>query len=361
MPETYWTFEKLGVLDKLQREPVQQEGRRAVRRRHRPRVEAVLLPQPPRPRLKRLVARRAGRLRPDAASSNAADHGAECIDQTRVVLEVLFEGDRADRRAPEDREKPRHSTSASRVVDRRHRPVVAHRESSLGLKQMNPDLRKAGHLAPLPGRRARRVGRRREDDHLAHTRDKKRVVLVHPPVGRRREHRLRGRRRLPAEGPRLGRPRCSKKSWRSAKAFEQTARRARSRWTTWRSRRSFSYTTRPSRRRRLDARRRRVGLYRPGLLVRRLLRDEVGRHGERVRRRRACNSGDCVGPSALAVWSEEFKAGTKWVRKLVHAFYSGRVPRRPVREGVPAPRRPAYGPLGGQDVQPRHAGLVRRP
>ena len=99
---------------------------------------------------------------------NAAAKGADCVDQTRV-LDVLFEGEgpTAQRRGALRTADGEERTVASRVVVDATGQVLAHRQQARPQAD-EPRPAEGGHLAALPRRRARRVGRRRQDHHLAH-------------------------------------------------------------------------------------------------------------------------------------------------------------------------------------------------
>ena len=314
MPETYWTFEKLGVLDKLRASRfskkvgvqfVDGSGRESkpffFRSHHdhdssdswhveRAEFDQMLL-------------------------ENAAEHGAECLDQTRVV-DVLFEGDRAV--------GVRLKTSAGETLDVASRVVVdATGQSSLianklGLKQINPDLRKAGIWRHYRG------GERDESGGgvktiISHTRDKRAWFWYIPQSGDLvsigcvgdAEYLLKGRG-TPAEVFEEELANCPGASSRlkDAEPLDDLA-----------VAKEFSYTTTQAAGDGWTL----VGDA-WGFI------DPVYSSGVYFAMKSADMASECVvdalrhdDPSEerLGVWSDEFKAGTKWVRKLVHAFYSG--------------------------------------
>ena len=63
MPETYWVFERLGVLEGMKNGPVRRESRRAVREQQRQGVVAVFVHAARSARVRPHVARGAGQVR----------------------------------------------------------------------------------------------------------------------------------------------------------------------------------------------------------------------------------------------------------------------------------------------------------
>jgi len=138
MPETYWTLDRLGMLDKMRRSDfvkklsVQfvtgsgKESQPFFFRQHDDR-ECSQTWQVERAKFDHML------------FENAADKGADCRDGVRV-LDVLFEGDRATGVKVKDEEGEK-SIAAQVVVDATgQQSLVA---SRLGLRRDNPKLRKA--------------------------------------------------------------------------------------------------------------------------------------------------------------------------------------------------------------------------
>ena len=139
MPETYWTLERLGVLDRMRsssfvkKESVQfvnPSGRQSVPfffKEHDPR-ECSQTWQVERAKFDQML------------FDNAAEKGAECHDETRV-LEVLFEGDRATGVKLQTSDDISHKIAAQVVVDATGGHTLI--ASTLGIRHVNPTLRKA--------------------------------------------------------------------------------------------------------------------------------------------------------------------------------------------------------------------------
>lgn len=319
MPEAYWTFERLGVLDKLNASRfskkvgvqfVDASGRESKPfffRSHHNHASSDSW-HVERADFDRML------------FDNAAKKGADCVDQTRV-LEVLFDGAGSpEARATGVRLKTaagEERTVASRVV------VDATGQSSmiankLGLKEMNPDLRKAGIWRHYRG------GDRDESGGgvktiISHTRDKNAWFWYIPQsndvisigcVGDA-DYLLKGRG-TPAEVMDEELAKCEGVARRleGAEPMDDLA-----------IAKEFSYTTS-----------RAAG---PGWT---LVGDAWGfidpvySSGVYFALKSADMASTCIvdalrnddcSAERLGAWSDEFRGGTKWVRKLVHAFYSG--------------------------------------
>lgn len=318
MPESYWTFEKLGVLPQL-------EASRYARKVGVQFVDASGRESKPfffrshfdHPSSETWHVERADFDR--MLYDNAAAKGAECLDRTRV-LEVLLEGEGPTARATGVRLRTadgEERTVASRVV------VDATGQSSLiasrlGLKQMNPDLRKAAIWRHYRGGERDTSGGGVKTV-ISHTSDKNAWFWYIPQsddvvsvgcVGDN-DYLLKGRGG-PADVLDEELAKCPGVSkWlEGAEPLDDLA-----------VAKEFSYTTSHA-----------AG---PGWT---LVGDAWGfidpvySSGVYFALKSADMASDCVvealkhdDPSAerLGKWSEEFAAGTKWVRKLVHAFYSG--------------------------------------
>lgn len=149
MPETYWVFERLGVLDKLQASAyprkvgvqfVSRSGRESqpfLFRTHDPR-ECSVTWHVDRGEFDQLL------------FDNAAEKGADCRCGARV-RDIVFEGDRAVgvvvQAAPSDTNAVTKTISAKVVVDATgQRGLISNK---LGIRRVNPQLRKAaiwGHF-----------------------------------------------------------------------------------------------------------------------------------------------------------------------------------------------------------------------
>lgn len=314
MPEAYWTFEKLGVLDKLRASRfskkvgvqfVDGEGRESKPfffRSHRDHDSSDSW-HVERAEFDKLL------------FDNAAEKGAECVDRTRVV-EVLFDGERAvgvRLRGPDGATRD----VASRVV------VDATGQSSLianrlRLKKMNPDLRKAGIWRHYRG------GERDESGGgvktiISHTADARAWFWYIPQSGDivslgcvgDADYLLKNRGSA-AEvfDEELAKCPGAARRLEGAEPLDDLA-----------VAKEFSYTT---------SRAAGDGWTLVGDAWGFI--DPVYSSGVYFALKSADMASACVvdalkhdDPSAerLGAWSDEFKAGTKWVRKLVHAFYSG--------------------------------------
>ena len=139
MPEAYWTFQRLGVLDKMKHSPFVKkvsvqfvshtgaESQPFFFKQHDPR-ECSATWQVERAEFDKLL------------FDNAAEKGADCFDQTRV-LEVLFAGQRARGVRLQQTAGATREVAARVVVDATgQQAFLANR---LGIKVDNPSLKKA--------------------------------------------------------------------------------------------------------------------------------------------------------------------------------------------------------------------------
>ncbi|TWT43298.1 NAD(P)/FAD-dependent oxidoreductase [Botrimarina hoheduenensis] len=313
MPETYWTFEKLGVLDKL----------RASRFSKKVGVQFVdASGRESKPFFFR------SHFDHDSSDSwhveraefdrmlfdNAAEHGAECLDQTRV-LEVLFDNERAVGVKLKTSAGERRIASRVVIDATGQSSLIANR---LGLKQINPDLKKAGIWRHYRG------GDRDESGGgvktiISHTSDQQAWLWYIPQsndvisvgcVGDA-DYLLKGR------GPaaqvfdeELAKCEGVARRLVDAEAVDDLA-----------VAKEFSYTTTHAAGDGWTL----VGdawgfidpVYSSGVYFALKSADMAS----------ACvvdalRTDDCSA-ARLGAWNAEFKAGTQWVRKLVHAFYSG--------------------------------------
>ena len=196
MPETYWSFERLGMLPKLQGQRLRQEVQRAVRHRQRQGEPAVLLRRARPARVQPDLAGAAQPVRPDAARQ-----------RRRARRDGLAGGER-QRGAARAERRPTTCPRATGVVvtpqGRARRGASTRRSSStppartrcsrkkLGIRKGDPKLRKASIFAHYKGC-APRPGQERRRDARALDQAERRLVLVHPAA--RRHHQRRRRRR----------------------------------------------------------------------------------------------------------------------------------------------------------------------
>lgn len=314
MPETFWIFEKLGVLGKLGASRYAKKvGVQFVNHTGRESQPFFFRSRHDHPSSETWHVERAEF--DQMLFENAGEHGAECMDQTRV-LGLLFEGERAT--------GVRLKTAAGETVEVAARVVIdATGQQSLianklGLKQMNPDLKKAGIWRHYRG------GSRDESGGgvktiIMHTSDKKCWFWYIPQsedivsigcVGDA-DYLLKGR------GP-------------AAEVFDEEMAKCdgvRSRLAGAEAlddlavAKEFSYTTSKSAGDGWTL----VGDA-WGFI------DPVYSSGVYFALKSADMAAECVidalkqdDPSEqrLGAWVSEFREGTRWVRKLVHAFYSG--------------------------------------
>ena len=86
----------------------------------------------------------------------AAELGAQCLDRTRLI-DVVFAMTKTSHWSRSSRCKGSSMRSRVKVVDRCHRSTVVHRKR-LGLKEVNPELKKAAIWGYFKRCRARRRG-----------------------------------------------------------------------------------------------------------------------------------------------------------------------------------------------------------
>ena len=313
MPESYWTFEKLGVLEKLSASRYAKKvGVQFVNHTGKESQPFFFRTRHDHPSSETWHVERADFDR--MLFDNAQEKGAECVDGVRV-LDVLFDGDTATGvRVKTDEGES--TVNARVVIDATGQSSLI--ASKLGLKQMNPDLKKAGIWRHYRG------GQRDESGGgvktiILHTNDKRAWFWYIPQsddivsigcVGDA-DYLLKGRG-APAEVMEEEMAKCEGVATRLAGAepLDDLA-----------VAKEYSYTTSRS-----------AG---PGWT---LVGDAWGfidpvySSGVYFALKSADMASECVvdalkhdDPSAerLGKWSDEFAAGTKWVRKLVHAFYSG--------------------------------------
>lgn len=138
MPETYWVFERLGLLDKMKHSSfvkkvsvqfVSHSGKESQPfyfEEHDPR-ECSSTWQVERAEFDKML------------FDHAAEQGAECLDGTRV-LDILFDGDRAAGVEIQTEQGQRRKLTASVIVDASgQQSLIANR---LGIRVADPDLKK---------------------------------------------------------------------------------------------------------------------------------------------------------------------------------------------------------------------------
>ncbi|MEN0110707.1 MAG: NAD(P)/FAD-dependent oxidoreductase [Planctomycetota bacterium] len=318
MPEAYWTFEKLGVLDWLKESRFSKKvGVQFVDAAGRESKPFFFRSHHDHESSDSWHVERADFDR--MLFENAGQHGAECVDRTRIV-DVLLEGDGPTAEATGVRLK----TAGGETVDISSRVVIdASGQSSLlanrlGLKRVNPDLRKAGIWRHYRG------GERDESGGgvktiISHTRDKRAWFWYIPQsndvvsigcVGDA-DYLLKGRG-TPAEVFEDELANCPGAASRlvGAEPMDDLA-----------IAKEFSYTTThaagPGWTLVGDAWGFIDPVYSSGVYFAMKSADMASASVVD-----ALRSGECSA-ERLGEWSEEFRGGTKWVRKLVHAFYSG--------------------------------------
>ncbi|TWU23807.1 NAD(P)/FAD-dependent oxidoreductase [Bythopirellula polymerisocia] len=145
MPETYWIFERLGILPQLQRDVYARKvGVQFVNSTGRESAPFYFRSHDDRDCSETWHVNRADF--DQLMFENAAQHGAECRDQTRA-LDVIMEGDRAVGVRLQNPEGEIRQVEARVVVDATGQQSLL--AAKLGLKQMNPNLRKTsiwGHF-----------------------------------------------------------------------------------------------------------------------------------------------------------------------------------------------------------------------
>ncbi|MEO1497325.1 MAG: NAD(P)/FAD-dependent oxidoreductase [Planctomycetota bacterium] len=313
MPESYWTFEKLGILDKLRESRFSKKvGVQFVDASGRESKPFFFRSHHDHESSDSWHVERADFDR--MLFENAAEHGAECVEQTRV-LDVLFDGERATGIRLKNATAEREIRSRVIVDATGQSSMIANR---LGLKEMNPDLRKAGIWRHYRG------GERDESGGgvktiISHTRDKQAWFWYIPQsedvvsigcVGDA-DYLLKGRG-TPATVLDEELAKCDgvRRRLEGAEPMDDLA-----------VAKEFSYTT---------SRAAGDGWTLVGDAWGFI--DPVYSSGVYFAVKSADMASECVvdalrsddcSAERLGRWSDEFKAGTKWVRKLVHAFYSG--------------------------------------
>ncbi len=139
MPETYWVFQRLGVLDKLKASSYPKKvGVQFVNPTGKESAPFFFHSHDPHESSQTWHVER------DAFDQmlfeNAAEKGATCRDRTRV-LDIDFDGERAVGVMLQSAEGSPLGVAASAVVDATGQQSLL--ATKLGLRQMNPDLRKA--------------------------------------------------------------------------------------------------------------------------------------------------------------------------------------------------------------------------
>ncbi len=314
MPESYWTFEKLGILDQLNQSRfrkkvgvqfVTHDGRESqpffFRSRHD--HDSSQTWHVERAEFDNLL------------FENAAKHGAECLQETRV-LEVLFDGDQAVGVKLQTADGQQHTIHSKVVLDATgQQSIIA---NQLGLKEINPDLRKAGIWRHYRGGEVDTSGGGVKTIIL-HTCDKQAWFWYIPQsnnivsvgcVGDA-DYLLKGRGK-PEEVFEEELTKCEGVISRlnGAEALDDLA-----------IAKEFSYTTTQSAGDGWTLAGDAWGFI-----------DPVYSSGVYFACESAQRASQCIidalrmeepTQERLGAWCEEFAEGTKWVRKLVHAFYSG--------------------------------------
>ena len=145
MPETYWVFERLGILDKLRdSECVKKFSVQFVTGAGKASQPFYFHEHDPRECSQTWQVRRSEF--DHMMFENAADKGGHCVDETRVV-DIAFEGEKAAGVTIQQAGGPPKQVASRVVVDATgQQSLVANR---LGLKHVDPNLRKAaiwGHF-----------------------------------------------------------------------------------------------------------------------------------------------------------------------------------------------------------------------
>ncbi|MEM9187435.1 MAG: NAD(P)/FAD-dependent oxidoreductase [Planctomycetota bacterium] len=319
MPESYWTFEKLGVVGKLRTSRFSKKvGVQFVNDTGKESAPFFFRSHDNRESSETWHVERADFDK--MLFDNAAEKGADCVDRTRV-LDVLFDGppsttSRATGVRLRTHDGAERSVASRVIVDATGQQSLL--AGKLGLKQVNPDLKKAGIWRHYRG------GERNESGGgvktiILHTSDKRAWFWYIPQsndlvsigcVGDA-DYLLKGRG-TPAEVMDEELEKCEgvKNRLAGAEPLDDLA-----------IAKEFSYTTsQPAG----------DGWVLAGDAWGFI--DPVYSSGVYFALKSADMASGCVidalrhdDPSAerLGAWSDEFKSGTRWVRKLVHAFYSG--------------------------------------
>ena len=186
MPETYWVFERLGVLDQLKSGAYAKKvGVQFVNNTGKESAPFFFRKHDDRESSETWHVERADF--DQMLFENAASKGATCCDATRVK--------RGQVRVVLQRRIPRHGCPAPTGCETAsgnprprgggcHRPTSTYCESPRA-QAREPNPPQSRHLAALPRCVPRRIGRWRQNRHYA-DREKAVVVLVHPSIERHR-------------------------------------------------------------------------------------------------------------------------------------------------------------------------------
>ena len=314
MPETYWVFEKLGILEKLQQSRFSKKvGVQFVNHTGRESQPFFFRSRHDHPSSETWHVERAEF--DQMLFETAKDSGAECVDSTRV-LDVLFDNDRAQGVRIKTQEGQALELSARVVIDASGQQSLL--ANKLGLKQMNPDLKKAAIWRHYQG------GERDESGGgvktiILHTNDQRCWFWYIPQSNN-----------IVSIGCVGDNDYLLKSRGSAEEAFEQELAKCPGVTTRLSDAepiddlvvaKEFSYTTSRS-----------AG---PGWT---LVGDAWGfidpvySSGVYFAMKSADMASESVidalktddlSTEKLGSWTDEFASGTKWVRKLVHAFYSG--------------------------------------
>lgn len=139
MPETYWTFERLGVLDQLKKSACAKKvGVQFVNNTGKESAPFFFRSHDARECSQTWHVERAEFDK--MLFDNAADKGATCLDNTRVV-DVVFQGEQIESINLQTRGNIPQKVTAKVVIDATGQQALL--ATKLGLRRINPDLRKA--------------------------------------------------------------------------------------------------------------------------------------------------------------------------------------------------------------------------
>lgn len=139
MPETYWTFERLGVLDQLKKSACAKKvGVQFVNNTGKESAPFFFRSHDDRECSQTWHVERAEFDK--MLFDNAADKGATCLDNTRVV-DVVFQGEQIESINLQTSGKIPQKVTAKVVIDATGQQALL--ATKLGLRRINPDLRKA--------------------------------------------------------------------------------------------------------------------------------------------------------------------------------------------------------------------------
>lgn len=139
MPETYWTFERLGVLDQLKKSACAKKvGVQFVNNTGKESAPFFFRSHDDRECSQTWHVERAEFDK--MLFDNAADKGATCLDNTRVV-DVVFQGEQIESINLQTRGNIPQKVTAKVVIDATGQQALL--ATKLGLRRINPDLRKA--------------------------------------------------------------------------------------------------------------------------------------------------------------------------------------------------------------------------